>query len=146
MTNSTDIIRRRLLACFSFIGLGAVAGLATARAATADSPKHVTPTYTRLSIPDDWYIVGYKSGYHRESKDPRLFVDLVALVGRTGGCSAGFARRLMIATAESVEEANEGIAYLNRGIRQGWLIHMNDVPGGMPLENLERYFGIVPKE
>jgi hypothetical protein len=45
-----------------------------------------------------------------------------------------------------VAEANEGIAYLNRGIRDRWLIHTNNVPSGIPLENLERYFGIIPEK
>lgn len=146
MNGNTDFYRRRFLRRLSLVGLGTVAGLATVRAGAGAAPKGVRPTYLSLSIPDDWYIVGYKSCYYGKSKDPRIFVDLVALVGRTGGCSAGFVRRMAIAISENVEEANVGIAYLNRGIRDRWLMHTNNVPSGMPLVNLERYFGIIPEK
>jgi hypothetical protein len=146
MNGSTDIFRRRFLRRLSLVGLGTAASLATVKVVAGEAPRIARPTYTALSIPDDWYICGYHCCYHGRSKDPKPFVDLIALVSRTGGCSAGFVRRLMIAMADDVAEANEGIAYLNRGIRDRWLIHTNNVPSGIPLENLERYFGIIPEK
>lgn len=144
MNSSVNFFRRRFLRRISLIGLGAVASLASVKGAAGEAPKIARPSYARLSIPDDWYIVGYHVNYHGRAKDPTPFVDLVTLIWRTGGCSAGFARRLMIAIATDVAEANEGIAYLNRGIEDRWLLHREYVPSGLPLVNLERNYGIIP--
>lgn len=119
MANSTNVFRRRFLQTLSVAGFGAVAGIATARSAAGEALKSRQPTYERLLIPDDWYIVGYKTCYHRRAIDPKHLVDLLTVVGRNGGCSVDYVRRQIIAMSATVAEVNEGIAYLNRGIRDG---------------------------
>ena len=108
------------------------------------SPKAGIKLEERLSILDDWWIGGYKACYHGRAKDPKHLVDLVTVVGRTGGCSAGFLRRLAVAISEDSDDANEAIAYLNRGIRDGWLIHGRPRPSGIPLWNLKHLYEDVP--
>jgi hypothetical protein len=79
-----------------------------------------------LSIPEHWIIRGYKTCYHGRAKDPPHLVDLLHAVGEAGGASAGFVMRLAWSFSKSTEEASEAVAYLNRGIRDGWLMHGKD--------------------
>ena len=139
-----SISRRQFLHQFSLGGAGAAAGLAASLSVVHASSGPIAEVTEQLSIPDDWWVGGYKACYHGRGKDPKHFVDLVTIVGRTGGCSAGFIRRWIISIAESTDEANAGIAYLNRGIRHGWLIHGRPRSSGMPLCNLRHYYDDVP--
>jgi hypothetical protein len=116
--------RRGFIRKFFLGSVGATACLAAPSSIAAASTRANQDAYDRLSIPDDWSISGYKTCYHGRAVDPKHFVDLISVACRGGTpCSAGFLRRQMIAMAENVDEANEGIAYLNRGIRDRWLMH-----------------------
>ena len=139
-----NLSRRNFIRPLALGSAGAAAGLTMSHSAAQDFSKVTEPARERLSIPDDWWIGGYKACYHGRGKDPKHWVDLITVIGRTGGASAGFVRRWIVAIADSFEEANEGIAYLNRGIQHRWLIHGRPRSSGMPLDNLKRFHSDVP--
>jgi hypothetical protein len=138
------ISRRTFLRQLTFSSVGATAGTIASQTGAQASEKAEAEVEAQLSIPDDWWIGGYKTCYHGRGNDPKHFVDLVTVVGRTGGCSAGFIRRWIIAIADGPKEAKEGVAYLNRGIRHGWLIHGRPRSSGMPLGILKQSHNDVP--
>ena len=139
-----DIFRRKFLVNIAFGSAFAATCLGFSRSEAKEVSKPLWRIDEKLSIPDDWWIGGFKVNYHRRARDPKHWVDMVTIVGRGGGASAGFVRRLVIAISETSEEANEGIAYLNRGIEDRWLIHGHPRSSGMPIENLKRFFSDVP--
>ena len=139
-----NLSRRNFIRKLALGSAGAAAGLTVSYSAAQDILSVTGPAQQRLSISDDSWIGGYKACYHGRAKDPKHWVDLVTVVGRSGGASAGFVRRWVIAIAESPQEANEGIAYLNRGIKDRWLIHGRPRSCGMPLGNLKSYYEDVP--
>jgi hypothetical protein len=139
-----DIFRREFLVKFAFGTAFAAAGLGLSRSKAKEAPRHLWRVHERLSIPDDWWVGGFHVNYHRRAREPKHWVDMITIIGRGGGASAGFVRRLVLAISESAEEANEGIAYLNSGIRDRWLIHGHPRSSGTPIENLRLYFTDVP--
>lgn len=139
-----EISRRKFIRDISLGSAGAAAGLVAPVSSNDAGPSARAHAEERFSIPDDWWIGGYKTCYHGRAKDPKHWVDLVTIVGRSGGSSAGLVRRWIIAIAEGADEANEGIAYLNRGIKDRWLIHGRPRSSGMPLANLKHFYDDVP--
>ena len=139
-----NLSRRKFIRFFSLCSAGTSAGFVASLSGAQTSPKAGIKLEERLSIPDDWWVGGYKVCYHGRAKDPKRLVDLVTMIGRTGGCSAGFLRRLAVAISDDSNEASEAIAYLNRGIRDGWLVHGRPRPSGIPLETLKQSYDGVP--
>ena len=135
--------RRQFIRQCAFGTAGAAVGLTLPQAEAHDSARP-PEVLDAVSIPDDWWIGGYKTCYHGRAKDPKHWVDLITVVGRAGGASVGFVRRWIISFSESPVEATDGVAYLNRGIKDGWLIHGRPRSSGIPLDNLKRHYLDVP--
>ena len=118
-----NISRRRFIRQLSLGSAGATAGLLATSALGNTTPVTGWDVYERLSIPEDWFIRGYKTCYHGRAKDPQHLVDLLHTVCKSGAVSAGFVLRMAFSIAKNSDEANEAVAYLNRGIRDRWLMH-----------------------